>query len=126
MHALMHCVPLPSPASRRMSHHMVQESPLDDPENAAYAWQRFRLIMRWLAAATGTTVLIVVGGLWFAYPEASIHFFIAASLGIAMTMGLGGALMALVFMSNGTGHDEAVDNRLPDAEELFGDRSDER
>lgn len=101
---------------------MVNQSPLDDPRNAAYAWARFRQIMRILAVVTTLTVALVVGLLWVFYPEASIHFFIAASLGIAFTMGLGGALMGLVFLSNGTGHDEAVDNRLPDADELFGDR----
>ena len=101
---------------------MANKSPLDDPQNAAYAWSRFRQIMRILAAVTALTVVLVVGFLWFFYPEASIHFFIAASLGSALTMGLGGALMGLVFLSNGTGHDEAVDNRLPSADELFGDR----
>ncbi|MEO0589897.1 MAG: hypothetical protein AAFZ11_04975, partial [Pseudomonadota bacterium] len=99
---------------------MVNKSPLDDPENAAYAWNRFRQIMRLLAGVTGVTIVVVVGALWMVYPQVSIHFFIAVALGIAMTMGLGGALMSLAFLSNGTGHDEAVDNRLPGADELFG------
>ena len=38
----------------------------------------------------------------------SIHFYIASALGIGFTMLLGGALMGLVFLSSGTGHDEAV------------------
>ncbi|MEO0871210.1 MAG: hypothetical protein AAFY19_04505 [Pseudomonadota bacterium] len=99
---------------------MVNESPLDDPENAAHAWNRFRQIMWLLAGVTLATVLIVVGALWVFHPEASIHFFIAVALGIALTMGLGGSLMSLAFLSNGTGHDAAVDNRLPSADELFG------
>ena len=99
---------------------MVNKSPLDDPKNAAHAWNRFRQIMRLLAAVTALTILVVVSALWVFYPEVSIHFFIAVALGIAMTMGLGGALMGLSFLSNGTGHDEAVDNRLPSADELFG------
>ncbi|MEO1730251.1 MAG: hypothetical protein AAFR64_05890 [Pseudomonadota bacterium] len=105
---------------------MVKKSPLDDPENAAYAWGRFRDIMRLLAGVTLATILVVVGLLWVFYPQVSIHFFIAVSLGIALTMGLGGGLMGLVFLSNGTGHDEAVDNRLPSADEIFGNRDAER
>jgi hypothetical protein len=101
---------------------MVNDSPLDNPENAAHAWARFRRIMRLLGWVTAATVIVIVGALWIAFPAASIHFFIAVSLGVALTMGLGGALMGLVFLSSGTGHDAAVDNRMPDAEDLFGDR----
>ena len=101
---------------------MVPTSPLDDPRNAAHAWGRFRYIMRILAVVTAVSTLALVAVLWLIYPEASIHFFIAVALGAAFTMGLPGTLMGLVFLSNGTGHDEAVDNRLPSADELFGDR----
>jgi len=105
---------------------MVNKSPLDDPENAAHAWGRFRQIMRILCAVTAATVIIVMGLFWLFNPEVSIHFMIAGALGIGLTMLLGGGLMGLVFLSNGTGHDEAVDNRLPSADELFGPRDDER
>ena len=105
---------------------MVNPSPLDDPDNAAYAWARFSQIMRILAAVTAATVIIVVGALWVFYPDASIHFFIAVTFGIALTMGLGGSLMGLVFLSNGTGDDAAVDNGLPSADEIFGPRDEER
>jgi hypothetical protein len=37
---------------------------------------------------------------------------------------LGGGLMGLAFLSNGTGHDESVDNRLPSRDELWS-RKDE-
>lgn len=105
---------------------VIKDSPLDNPHNAAHAWSRFRRIMQLLAGVTAMTVLVVEAALWIAYPDVSIHFFIAVALGIALTMGLGGALMALSFLSNGTGHDEAVDNRLPDADELFGTGERER
>ena len=39
---------------------------------------------------------------------ASIHFYIAVALGIGVTMLLGGALMGLVFLSSGTGHDDSI------------------
>ena len=101
---------------------MVPPSPLDNPENAAYAWARFRYIMRILALVTLVSTALLVAVMWVLFPDASIHFFIAVALGAAFTMGLTGTLMGLVFLSNGTGHDEAVDNRLPSADELFGDR----
>ena len=104
---------------------MVKKSPLDDPENAAYAWARYRQIMKLLLAITIAVVVVAVG-LLFAYNGAiSVHFYIAVALGIAFTMLLGGGLMGLVFLSNGTGHDESVDNRLPSADELWSEKKDE-
>ena len=98
---------------------MVKKPPLDDPENAAHAWARYRKIMRILLAVTVATVLIAVG-LLYAYNGAiSVHFYIAVALGISLTMLLGGGLMGLVFLSNGTGHDESVDNKLPGRDELW-------
>ena len=38
----------------------------------------------------------------------SVHFFIATALGIGFAMMLTAALMGLVFLSSGTGHDESV------------------
>ncbi|MEL7218269.1 MAG: hypothetical protein AAGK01_07535, partial [Pseudomonadota bacterium] len=92
---------------------MVNKSPLDDPENAAYAWARYRQIMKMLLALTIATVLIAVGLLYAFNGLVSVHFYIAVALGISFTMLLGGGLMGLAFLSNGTGHDESVDNRLP-------------
>ena len=104
---------------------MANKSPLDDPENAAFAWARFRSIMRLLGAVTAATIAITLGLLYAYNGFVSLHFYIAVALGIGLTMMLGGGLMGLAFMSNGTGHDEAVDNRLPSADELFDRRSDD-
>ncbi len=87
---------------------MTKPSPLDDPDNAAFAWARWKRIMRLMAVITAITVIAVLAYLWFAVPEASIHFYIAIGLGVGGTMLLASALMGLVFMSNGTGHDESV------------------
>ena len=101
---------------------MAKHSPLDDPENAAHAWARYRQIMRLLMIVTVTVVVIAVG-LLYAYNGAiSVHFYIAAALGISFTMLLGGALMGLAFLSNGTGHDEAVDNKMPSPDELWSSK----
>ncbi|NBC88924.1 MAG: hypothetical protein GVX90_05450 [Alphaproteobacteria bacterium] len=99
---------------------MARNSPLDDPENAAHAWARYRQIMKLLMAVTIATVALALGLLYVFNGMVSVHYFIAVALGIAFTMLLSGGLMGLAFLSNGTGHDEAVDNRLPDADDLFG------
>ena len=98
---------------------MVKKSPLDDPENAAHAWARYRQIMRILLSVTIATVLIAVGLLYAFNGAISVHFYIAVALGISFTMLLGGGLMGLAFLSNGTGHDESVDNQLPSRDELW-------
>lgn len=87
---------------------MIPRSPLDDPETAAYAWARFRRLMRWMMLVT---VTMVVGAMVMLYREnglVSVHFYIATALGIGFAMLLMSALMGLVFLSNGTGHDDAV------------------
>lgn len=104
---------------------MVNKSPLDDPENAAYAWARYRQIMKVLLAVTVLTVLLAVGLLFAFNGMISVHYYIAVALGISFTMLLGGGLMGLVFMSHGTGHDESVDNRLPSRDELWSRKDDD-
>ncbi|WP_299195806.1 hypothetical protein [uncultured Erythrobacter sp.] len=103
---------------------MVKKSPLDDPANAAHAWARYRKIMRLLMFVTMATVTIAIGLLYAYNGAVSVHYYIAAALGIAFTMLLGGGLMGLAFLSNGTGHDESVDNKLPDADELWSPKDD--
>lgn len=103
---------------------MTQKSPLDDPVTAAHAWARYRQIMKLLLAAT-VLVVVLAMGLLFAYNGMiSVHFYIATALGISFTMLLGGGLMGLVFLSNGTGHDESVDNKLPGLDEFWSPKDD--
>jgi hypothetical protein len=87
---------------------MVQHSPLDDPESAAFAWARFKRIMRLMSAVTAVVVIAALAYLWLTVGDVPIHFYIAAALGIGFSMLLMSALMGLVFMSNGTGHDDSV------------------
>jgi hypothetical protein len=95
---------------------MIPRSPLDDPAIAAYAWARFRRLM-WLML--GVTVTMVIGAFVLLYREnglVSIHFYIATALGISVMMLLMSALMGLVFLSHGTGHDDAIIDPLDDGE----------
>lgn len=93
---------------------MVPESPLDDPENAAFAWARYWRLMRWMMLATATLVIGATYLLYRSNGPVSVHFYIAAALGIGLTMVLMSALMGLVFLSAGTGHDEAIFDPLGD------------
>lgn len=93
---------------------MAGQSPLDDPINANFAWARYRLIMKWMGALTGVIVLAVLVLLYSWFGLVSIHMYIASALGVGLTIMLMAALMGLVFLSSGTGHDESIQNPLED------------
>lgn len=89
-------------------------SPLDDPDKAAFAWARYRRLMRLMFAVTLATVIVALGVIYSQLGVVSIHIFIAAALGIGVMMMLAGALMGLLFLSSGTGHDESIYDPLED------------
>ena len=87
---------------------MAKPSPLDDADTARFAWRRWRRLMIFMALAT-LPVLAAAFTYFHSLGEpVSIHFYIAVGLGISVMMLLTGALMGLVFLSNGTGHDDTV------------------
>lgn len=88
----------------------MDDSPagLDDPEYAAFAWARYRRLLRWMALAT---VVIVAAAVWlldYAYGPLGWVAIAAAIGGFGGTIMLAAALMGLVFLSSGSGHDERV------------------
>lgn len=93
---------------------MLRKSPLDDPEQAAFAWARYRRLMRFMFLLTVGVVTVALALLYRGGEQISVHFYIAVALGIGFTMLLTGALMGLVFLSSGTGHDDAVEDRSGD------------
>ena len=93
---------------------MSSPSPLDDSRTAEFAFARFKRIMRIMGAITAVVVAAILLYLWIALPEVSIHFYIAVALGVGFSMMLTSALMGLVFLSNGTGHDDSVTDPLED------------
>lgn len=95
---------------------MIGKSPLDNPDNAAHAWARYRRLMLRMLVMILAVVALIMFLLYLQGGGVSIHFYIAVGLGVGFSMLLMSALMGLVFLSNGTGHDSAVDNRLPDNE----------
>ena len=93
---------------------MAKPSPLDDPQNAAHAWARYRRLMRFMFFVTVGVVLLALAVIYRETGFVSPHFFIATALGIGFMMLLTSALMGLVFLSSGTGHDDAVEDPLED------------
>ena len=99
-----------------MAARVTRPSPLDDPDNAAHAWARYRKLMLFMFAFTTLTVIVSLTLIYLQIGMVSVHFYIAAALGIGVSMLLMSGLMGLVFLSSGTGHDEAVENPLEDEE----------
>jgi len=87
---------------------MTRRSPLDDPKIAAHAWARYKRLMRWMFGFTTVVVVVALGLVWLQTGVPSIHLFIATALGVGFATLLMSALMGLVFLSSGTGHDEAI------------------
>lgn len=93
----------------------MTRSALDNPETAAFVWTRFRRMMRWCGAVAVLVMIAVTAALWPAFGPGSIHLYIASALAAGGIVMLVGALMGLVFLSSGTGHDEAVRDWQDDA-----------
>lgn len=84
---------------------------LDDPEQAAFAWARYRRLMRWMALAAMLTAIASVLGLEYFYGPLSWVAIGAAIGGIGGSVLMASALMGLAFLSSGTGHDDKVDGQ---------------
>lgn len=87
---------------------MSAPSPLDDPNSAAHAWARYRRLMRFMMTITLFMVAASCIALYRENGLVSAHFYVATALGIGFAMLLTSALMGLVFLSSGTGHDQSV------------------
>lgn len=82
---------------------------LDDPDQSAHAWARFRTIMAWMTLlAAAASALAIVALAWVQGP---LHWVTMAAVlgGVGGSVMMAGALMGLVFLSSGSGHDEAVE-----------------
>jgi hypothetical protein len=112
-HRLLH-----SGTGRGMDARMIPRSPLDDPDTAAFAWRRYKRLMRWMACVTLVVIVLAMILLYRSNGFVSIHFYIATALGIGFAMLLMSALMGLVFLSAGTGHDDAIVDPLDDESQL--------
>jgi len=88
-------------------------SGLNDPDYAAFAWARYRRLLGWMGLATALIVAIAVWLLDIWYGPLSWIAILAAVGGFGATVMMAAALMGLVFLSSGSGHDEDVDRVDP-------------
>lgn len=86
-----------------------QQHGLDDPGYASFAWARYRRLLGRMGLAAIVVVAIAVWLLDLWYGPLSWVAILAAIGGFGATIMMAAALMGLVFMSSGTGHDENVD-----------------
>ena len=96
---------------------MIPPSPLDDRYTADHAWSRYKRIMRFMALFAFSVALVVCYVLYKQFGLVSIHFYVATALGVMFTILLTAALMGLIFLSHGTGHDESIVDPLADEDD---------
>jgi hypothetical protein len=89
---------------------MNRPSRLDDPDYAAFAWARYRRLLYWMFGFTLVVTAIALGIFWWTHGFVSIHFFIATAGAVIVSIMLMAGLMGLVFLSSGSGHDEAIED----------------
>ncbi len=89
---------------------MTRPSRLDDPDYNGFAWSRYWRLMRWMFVFTISITVLVLGIFYSQYGMISIHFYIATAGGIIAMLLLATALMGLVFLSSGSGHDESIED----------------
>lgn len=84
---------------------------LDDRRLAAFAWARYRRILRIMALGALLVALLVAGYLWWSSGPLPWLFLLFTMAGIWTTIMMAAALMGLMFLSSGTGHDEIIEDR---------------
>lgn len=81
----------------------------ESPEQPVSAnWARYRRLMRWMVLVTSLVVIAALAWLRWTVGALPIHMVIATIAGVGFSVMLGTALMGLVFLSAGSGHDDRV------------------
>ncbi|MEQ1548792.1 MAG: hypothetical protein ABL918_09115 [Chakrabartia sp.] len=93
------------------------KSKLDDPTYATFAWDRYKRLMWWMVLASLTTTLAGLGGLYLMIGPIPILMAVFTAGGVFFAVLLAAALMGLVFLSSGSGHDETIDDPFKDNHE---------
>lgn len=81
---------------------------LDDASYARFAWSRFWRIQRWMALIALGVALLTLAILWRSSGPMPWLFIALVVIGVWATIMMATALMGLMFLSSGTGHDHDV------------------
>ncbi len=87
---------------------MTPFSALDDPDYAAFAWARYRRLMRGMTLFSALAAAAVLAYLHYTEPYLPPLIMVMIFVGLLVTLLLTAALMGLVFLSSGSGHDDSV------------------
>ena len=87
--------------------------PHQDPQSVVTrrgnaSWTRYRRLMKWMALAALVAVICSLFYLKLAVGAVPLPMLVATVAGVGISVLLGTALMGLVFLSNSSGHDDAV------------------
>ncbi len=85
---------------------------LEDPAYRRFAWRRYRRLLWWMTGVAILSALAALLVLALAEGALPLHFAIAVGLSVFFSVLLAAALMGLVFLSSGTGHDETAGERF--------------
>lgn len=94
---------------------MDQPPGLEHPDDARFAWRRYRRILWMMNGAAIVAGGAVVGLLYLRDPDLPWLFALLTFAGVFLTIALAAALMGLMFLSNGTGHDAHVTQLMDEA-----------
>lgn len=83
-----------------------------EPVATAYAWTRYRRIMRWMTLLSAACAAAAIVWLRWSGVPMRLHLAIATTLGVFLTILVGTGLMSLVFLSAGSGHDTRAGERF--------------
>ena len=95
----------------------MNQPDLDDPEYARFAWGRYKRLMIWMTLASLGAVVAGLGALYLAMGAMPLLGTLFAAGGIFFSVLLAAALMGLVFLSSGSGHDDKIEDPTRPEEE---------
>lgn len=94
---------------------MTERRPdLSDPDYARFAWARYRRLMVWMTVAALATTIVSLLLLWIVRGPLPAAFLIFTAGGVFFSVLLAAALMGLVFLSSGSGHDDRIQDYSED------------
>ena len=86
----------------------IPKSNLENAEYAAFAWDRYRRLMWWMTLASTLSVVVGLTMLRLMAGPIPWPMMLFTALGIFFSVLLAAALMGLVFLSAGSGHDDTI------------------